>query len=59
MIVAILPTERIAFAVDFVANDRVGYRDLPSHYVPDFFDTLQGLATLEFDTIVFGPRPPW
>ncbi len=58
MIVALLPAERIAFAVDFVANDRVGYRDLPSHYFPDFFDTLHGLATLEFDTVVFGHGPP-
>jgi glyoxylase-like metal-dependent hydrolase (beta-lactamase superfamily II) len=28
MIIGLIPDARIAFAVDFVANDRVGYRDL-------------------------------
>ena len=58
MIVALLPRERIAFAVDFVSNDRVGYRDLPDYYFPDFFNALERLLMLDFDTIVFGHGPP-
>ncbi len=58
MIVALLPDEKIAFAVDFVSNDRVGYRDLPDYYFPDFFEALERLQALDFDTIVFGHGPP-
>jgi glyoxylase-like metal-dependent hydrolase (beta-lactamase superfamily II) len=58
MIVALLPDEKIAFAVDFVSNDRVGYRELPDYHFPDFFEALQQLRALDFDTIVFGHGPP-
>ncbi|MFQ5571427.1 MAG: MBL fold metallo-hydrolase, partial [Rhodothermales bacterium] len=53
-LVALLPDERIAFAVDFASHDRVGYRDLPDYYFPDFFESLRRLHALPFDTIVFG-----
>ncbi len=53
-LVALLPDDRIAFAVDFVSHDRVGYRELPDYYFPDFFDSLRRLQKLPFDTIVFG-----
>lgn len=56
--VAFLPDVRVAFAVDFVSNDRVGYRDLPGWRFPEFFDALAGLLHLPFDTIVFGHGPP-
>ncbi|GIW53053.1 MAG: hypothetical protein KatS3mg081_2408 [Gemmatimonadales bacterium] len=58
MIVVLLPAERIAFAVDFVSNDRVGFRDLPDYYFPDLFDALARLEQLPFDRIVFGHGPP-
>ncbi len=57
-VVALLPAERIAFAVDFVSNDRVGYRDLPDYYFPDFFESLERLRDLPVDRIVFGHGPP-
>ena len=57
MVVAYLPAERLAFAVDFVSNDRVGYRDLPDYYFPDFFTTLERLLELDFETIAFGHGP--
>lgn len=58
MVVTYLPAERLAFAVDFVSNDRVGYRDLPDYYFPDFFTTLERLLELDFETIAFGHGPP-
>ncbi len=58
MTVVLVPEARVAFAVDFVANDRVGYQDLPDYYFPDFFETLPRLLELDFDTIVYGHGPP-
>lgn len=58
MIVAYLPEDRIAFAVDVVANDRVGYRDLPDYHFPAFFEALERLRGIGFERIVFGHGPP-
>lgn len=58
MIVPFIPDAGVAFAVDFVANDRMGYQDLPGWHFPDFFDTLSSLLAIPFDTIVFGHGPP-
>lgn len=58
MLVAYLPDVRVAFAVDFVANDRVGYRDLPDYHFPEFFRSLDRLLEIPFETIVFGHGPP-
>jgi cyclase len=57
MVVTYLPEERLAFAVDFVSNDRMGYRDLPDYYFPDFFESLERLLELGFETIAFGHGP--
>lgn len=57
MVVTYLPAIRLAFAVDFVTHDRVGYRDLPDYYFPDFFDALDRLLELNFETIAFGHGP--
>ena len=57
MIVAYLPQQKIVFAVDFVGNDRVGYRDLPDSFFPDFFDSLRRLQQLDYSRIVFGHGP--
>ena len=57
MIVTYLPRQKIVFAVDFVSNDRVGYRDLPDSFFPDHFDTLRRLQALDFQRIVFGHGP--
>ena len=57
MIVPYFADAGVAFAVDFVANDRMGYQDLPGWYFPDFFDAVSGLLRLPFDTIVFGHGP--
>ena len=58
LIVPFVPDVGVAFAVDFVSNDRVGYRDLPGWHFPDFFDALARLLRIPFDTIVFGHGAP-
>ena len=57
-IIALLPDEGIVFAVDFVANDRVAYRDLPGFYLPDLWLSLERLQSLDYRTIVFGHGGP-
>ena len=57
IIVPFIPDVGVAFAVDFVSNDRVGYQDLASWHFPAFFDALAGLLTIPFETMVFGHGP--
>ena len=57
-IVAYLPDQKIIFAVDFVSNDRVGYRDLPGFYFPDLWQSLERLQGLDYDTAIFGHGEP-
>jgi cyclase len=54
MLVAYLPDVKLAFAVDFVSNDRMGYRDLPDYHFPEFFAALDRLLEIPFETIGFG-----
>ena len=56
--VPFIPDVGVAFAVDFVSNDRPGYQDLASWHFPEAFDALSGLLGIPFDTIVFGHGPP-
>ena len=58
MVVTVVPDANIAFAVDFVANDRVGYRDLPDYHFAEFFGALERLQQLDFETMVFGHGLP-
>lgn len=58
LIVPFVPDAGVAFAVDFVSNDRMGYQDLPGWIFPDFYGAVSGLLTLPFETIVFGHGPP-
>lgn len=57
MIVPFIPDVGVAFAVDFVSNDRVGFQALPGWYFPDFFDAVAGLLQIPFETMVFGHGP--
>lgn len=58
MLVALLREDRIAFAVDFVTNGTTPYRDLYAHEFPDFFDTLQRVQELSYETMLFGHDLP-
>lgn len=57
-IVAHLPGKGIVFAVDFVANNRVAYRDLPGFYLPDLWESLERMQQLDYHTAIFGHGPP-
>jgi len=55
--VVYVPDVKVAFAVDFVSNDRVGFQDLPGWSFPDVFASLPRLLDLDFEVIVFGHGP--
>ncbi len=55
--VVYVPDVKVAFAVDFVSNDRVGFQDLPGWRFPDVFASLPRLLDLDFEIIVFGHGP--
>ncbi|MGY8778822.1 MAG: MBL fold metallo-hydrolase [Longimicrobiales bacterium] len=55
MIVPYIADAGVAFAVDFVAMDRMGYQDLSSWQF--FFGAVSALLDIPFDTIVFGHGP--
>lgn len=57
IIVPFIPDVGVAFAVDFVANDRMGYQDLSSWQFPEFFSAVSGLLEIPFETMVFGHGP--
>ena len=52
--VAFVPDVGVTFAVDFVNNDGVGFRELPGWHFPEVFDALAGMLRIPFDTVVFG-----
>jgi glyoxylase-like metal-dependent hydrolase (beta-lactamase superfamily II) len=56
--VAFVPDVGVAFAVDFIANDRAGYQDLPGWHFPEFFDAVAGMLGIPFETVIFGHGPP-
>lgn len=58
MIVPFIPDAGVAFAVDFVFNDRVGWRDLPGWHFPGLFEAIAGLLEIPFQTMVFGHGQP-
>jgi glyoxylase-like metal-dependent hydrolase (beta-lactamase superfamily II) len=58
MIVPFIPDVGVAFAVDFLSNDRVGFQALPGWHFPDFFDAISRTLSIPFQTIVFGHGRP-
>jgi glyoxylase-like metal-dependent hydrolase (beta-lactamase superfamily II) len=57
LIIPFVPDAGIAFAVDFVSHDRVGFQQLPGYHFPGYFDVVNGLLNLPFTTVVFGHGP--
>ncbi len=55
--VVYVPDVKVAFAVDFVSNDRVGFQDLPGWRFPEVFESVSGLLDLDFEIFVFGHGP--
>lgn len=58
MAVPFIPDVGVAFAVDFVSLDRMGYQELPGWQFPEFFDAVSGLLDIPFETMIFGHGPP-
>ena len=52
-----VPDARVAFAVDFVSNDRVGYRTLPGWHFPEQNETIRAMMGLPFEAVVHGHGP--
>jgi len=57
MLVAYIPDSRLAFAVDFVSHDAVGYQTLPDWHYPELYEAIERLLEIPFETIVFGHGP--
>jgi len=54
LIIPVIPDAGVIFAVDFVNHDRVGYSELPNFVFPEWFDAVNGLLQIPFNTVVFG-----
>lgn len=52
-----VPDVKVAFAVDFVSHDRVGFRELPGWHFDAFYRSMPRLLELGFETMVFGHGP--
>jgi glyoxylase-like metal-dependent hydrolase (beta-lactamase superfamily II) len=57
-LVMLLPKERIAFAVDFAWLGTIAFRDLPDSFLPDYFDSLDRFAALDWDRWIPGHPGP-
>ena len=53
-IVMLFPEERVLFAVDFIAADRIPFQDFPDAYIEDWIDSLKRVETLDFDVLAPG-----
>ncbi len=53
-LVMLLPKDRILFAVDFIPIQTVQFRDLPDGYLPDWFDSLDRVLSLDWERMVPG-----
>ena len=58
MLVPRFPKQRLVFAVDFVNNDAVGWRDLPGWYLDELIAMQGRLNKLDFDIVAFGHSMP-
>ena len=53
-IVALFPTERTLFVVDFITAKRLPYRNLTRAFIPDWFDAIDKVAAMDFDILAPG-----
>jgi glyoxylase-like metal-dependent hydrolase (beta-lactamase superfamily II) len=54
LIVAYFPDERTIFTVDFISVKRLPYRTLGGSFFPDWFDTIDKVAAMDFDILAPG-----
>ena len=53
-LVMILPKDKLAFTVDFVSVESVGFRDFPDGYFPDWVESLDRVIALDWDRMIGG-----
>lgn len=53
-LVVLLPKDKLAFTVDFVAVESVGFRDFPDGFFPDWFESLDRLVALDWTRMAGG-----
>lgn len=53
-LVLLLPRQRILFAVDFIPIETLNWRDMPDSYLPDWFDSLDRVLAMEWDSLAPG-----
>jgi glyoxylase-like metal-dependent hydrolase (beta-lactamase superfamily II) len=50
----LLPKEKILFTVDFIPIQTVQFRDLPDGYIPDWFESLDRVLSLDWERMIPG-----
>lgn len=53
-VVMLFPDERVLFAVDFVNVRRLPYQDISRSFFPDYFESYEQLAELDFEVVAPG-----
>ena len=53
-LVMLVPRDRLIFAVDFIPFEAVQFRDMPDSYLPDFFESLDRVLSLDWDRMIPG-----
>ncbi len=57
-LVMILPRDKLAFTVDFVSVESVGFRDFPDGFFPDWFESLDRVLALDWERMIGGHPYP-
>jgi glyoxylase-like metal-dependent hydrolase (beta-lactamase superfamily II) len=53
-LVLLLPQEKLVFAVDFVPIQTVNFRNMPDSFLPDWFESLDRVLSLDWDRLIPG-----
>ena len=58
MLVAWVPEENLAYIVDFVSNEGVGYRNLPGVWLPQYWESIDKVLEWPIEVATFGHGMP-
>ncbi len=58
MLVAWVPEANLAYIVDFVSNESVGYRDLPGVWLPQYWESIDRVLEWPIELATFGHGMP-
>jgi len=53
-LVMILPKDKLAFSVDFIGVESVGFRDFPDGFFPDWLESLERVVALDWERMIGG-----